>query len=220
MSAKIIINNTLQKNITKSIVSTTPFLEKIKKNIIYVIIPLFIANYYWRLITHNYIDNDDKSNISNLNKHIFISGPLSGITRFAMTIIVPLIFNQQLNLFTAQIKSIVSYIENTSFGILYSYLKPEHLGTNSINNFHLLLYLISATCIIIGCLIFGFITNKLNKAFLIMILLTAFRVFIETITKHKVLEYVKSFNIYIDALIFAGVSSISYLLITILTLWI
>ena len=53
-----------------------------------------------------------------------------------------------------------------------------------------------------------------------MILLTGFRVFIETITKHKVLEYVKSFNIYVDAFIFAGVSSISYLLITILTFWI
>jgi hypothetical protein len=219
MSAKIIINNTLQKNITKSIVSTTPFLEKIQKNIIYVVIPLFIANYYWRLITHNYIDNNDKSHISNINKHIFVSGPLSGITRFAMTIIIPLIFNQQLNLFTAQIKSIVSYIENTSFGILYSYLEPVHLGVNSINNFYLL-YLISSTCVIIGCLIFGLITNKLNKAFLIMILLTGFRVFIETITKHNILKYIKSFNIYVDALIFASISAISYLLITILTFWI
>lgn len=220
MSSKIIINNTLQKNITKSISSKTPFFEKIQKNIIYVIIPLFIANYYWRLITHNYINNDNKSEISNLNKHILISGPLSGITRFAMTIIVPLIFNQQLNLFTAQIKSIVSYIENTSFGILYSYLEPDNLGTKSINNFHLLLYLISSICVIIGCLIFGFITNKLNKAFLIMILLTGFRVFIETITKHKILEHIKSFNIYVDALIFASTSAISYLLITILTFWI
>jgi hypothetical protein len=131
-----------------------------------------------------------------------------------MTIIVPLAFNQPLNLLTAQIKGIISYISNAIFGIIY---KMDYI--EQYDKYNILLYTITSLSIIIGCILFGFITNNLNKAFYIMILISTIRVFIETIAKHRSLKHIKSFNPYIDALIFASITAISYLFAIILTIW-
>ena len=47
------------------------FIDKLKNEIIYVVIPLLITNYYWHLLTNKYINNNTNSNNNtNLNNNI------------------------------------------------------------------------------------------------------------------------------------------------------
>lgn len=197
------------------------FLEKLKNQLIYVIIPLAITNYYWHLITYKYIGDPTKPTesdtfINTLIKTSTILAPLSGIVRYAMSILIPTAFGFPIHIIMSNIEGILSYCSNFFFTIIYVNL----IDKISINFFYVILYFISAICIFIIITLYSYFNGLLNKGFLIVLAVIVFRYYVESLVKHHIMEIEKINNIYIDALIYSLASSFGYLVAFIMTYWI
>jgi hypothetical protein len=193
------------------------FISKFKNELIYVVIPLVITNYYWHLLTDKYINTVEKNNINNLLISSFaITSPIAGFITYAADIFSPQSFGLPIDFIMTNLDAFMSYVSNFIYTLVYFKLVDKL----SINFFYIIIYFISAICIFLITTLYSYFNGLLNKGFLIVLAVIAFRYYVASLVKHYIMNLEKTKNIYIDSLIYSLASSFGYLFAFIMTYWI
>jgi len=195
------------------------FIDKLKNEIIYVVIPLLITNYYWHLLTDKYIDTESKSenNINNLLISSFaVTSPIAGFITYAADIFSPQSFGLPIDFIMTNLDAFMSYVSNFIYTLVYFKLVDKL----SINFFYIIIYFISAICIFLITTLYSYFNGLLNKGFLIVLAVITFKYYLVSLVKHYIMNLEKTKNIYIDSLIYSLVSSFAYIIAFIMTYWI
>jgi hypothetical protein len=193
------------------------FLSKFKNEIIYVVIPLVITNYYWHLLTDKYINTVEKNNINDLLISSFaITSPIAGFITYATDIFSPQSFGLPIDFIMTNLDAFMSYVSNFLYTVVYFKLVDKL----SIDFFYVILYFISAICIFLMITLYSYFNGLLNKRFLTVLAVIAFKYYLVSIVKHHIMKLEKTKNIYIDSLIYSLVSSFAYIIAYIMTYWI
>lgn len=193
------------------------FIDKLKNEIIYVVIPLLITNYYWHLLTDKYINTVEKNNINDLLISSFtITSPIAGFITYATDIFSPQSFGLPIDFIMTNLDAFMSYVSNFIYTLVYFKLVDKL----SINFFYVILYFISAICIFIIITLYSYFNGLLNKGFLIVLAVITFKYYIVSLAKYHIMNLEKTKNIYIDSIIYSLVSSFTYLLAFMMTYWI